>query len=234
MTQTSASRVPPYGPFKAFMQILSDMRGSVVPNRLDSTYWGSGKSGSTLAALNTAFKFFGLVKDSKEAEPKLSEFIKAFKENEKEALSDLVFDAYQDALGKINDLDGATLGQLNDAFRTTYSVDGDMLKKAVRFFIHAATEAGTKLSPHITRTARGIGRPVRSGVRPAIRRRSRTITAPPQSPTSQGGTPTRPSVAELLLEKFPDFDPDWSEETKQKWFDSLRDLKQLLQDEKGN
>ncbi len=226
MSQNAPTRVPPYGPFKVFKQVLSDMAGSVVPNQLDSTYWGSGKSGSTQAALNTAFKFFGLVRDNKVADPKLSKLIAAFKEDPKHALSDLVLGAYQDALGKISDLSAATLGQLNEAFRITYAVDGDVLRKAVRFFIHAATDAGVTLSPFIAKKARGVG------VAPRPRRTTiRRLAAPaPDAPTSNA--PPRPSVAELLLEKFPDFDPDWSDETKQKWFDSLKDLKQMLQEEK--
>lgn len=232
MAQNGTARVPPYVPFKAFKQTLTDMAGSVVPNQLDSTYWGSGKSGSTQAALNTAFKFLGLIRDNKVADPKLNEFIKAFRENDKEALSDLVFQSYQDALGRISDLDAATLGQLNEAFRTAYSVDGDMLRKAVRFFIHATTDAGVTLSPYITKKARGLGGAARPRTKAIARRRSRTVIDP-QTPPMAAMTP-RPSVAELLLEKFPDFDPDWSDETKQKWFQSLRDLKQMLQDERDN
>jgi hypothetical protein len=32
----------------------------------------------------------------------------------------------------------------------------------------------------------------------------------------------------MLLAKMPDFDPEWSEETQQKWFDAIREIKQLL------
>ena len=228
-TEITSGRVPPYGPFKAFKQVLLDMGGSVVPRRLDSSYWGSGRSGASQAALNTAFKFFGLVNDNKGATPKLDEFIKQFKADAKEALADLIFDAYQDASEKVDDLDSATLGQLRDAFKSAYAVDGDVLQKAVRFFVHGVTDAGKTLSPYITNGTRGIGRAAARPRGRARRGRSATpITEAVQSSKTDGRPPT---VAELLLAKFPDFDPQWSEETKQKWFDSLRNLKQLLENE---
>jgi len=224
----TTGRVPPYVPFKTFKQVLLDMAGSVVPRRMDSSYWGPGKSGATQASLNSAFKFFGFVNDNKDATPKLDDFVKRLKAKDKDALRELIFEAYQDATGKVNDLDSATLGQLRESFKSAYSLDGGMLQKALRFFIHATTDAGVTLSPYITSGTRGSGR---ASAKPRGRAKRGRDSMPRQEPATSETFNRTASVAELLLNKFPDFDPEWSEETKQKWFDSLRDLKQLLQND---
>ncbi len=173
--QITSGRVPPYGPYEAFKQVLMDMADSVVPRRLDSSYWGSAKSGSSQAALNSAFKFFDLVNDDKSATSHLDEFVNAFKAGQKSALADLIYLKYRDAIEKV-DLASATSGQLREAFKTAYSIDGDVLKKAVRFFVHAASDAGKTLSPYITNSTRGTGR---TTSRPRARaQRSRTAATP--------------------------------------------------------
>jgi hypothetical protein len=32
----------------------------------------------------------------------------------------------------------------------------------------------------------------------------------------------------MLLEKFPNFDPEWTDELKKKWFDAFKSLKSAL------
>ncbi len=228
-----SGRMPPYPAYGTFKKILTDMAGSTVPGRLDSTYWGQHMSGSVQAALNGAFKFFGFVDDTKQTQPKLKEIVQAMREGSEhfqQAMRDLVFDAYSGATSRVEDLDSATLGQLNDAFRDAYAVSGGVLRKTVTFFIHALSDVGIGLSPHIAKKTRGAGqslRPRSAGPRARRRRGSPTIADRSEGPTHP------PSLAELLLNKLPDFDPDWSDQAKQKWFDALREFKELLKDTAG-
>ena len=222
----SSGRVPPYSPYKPFKDVLVQMAGSVVPRRLDNYFWGSEKSGATQASLNSAFRFFGFIDDDKNATKKLDEFIERFKANEKQALADLVADSYRDAAAKIADLDSATLGQLREAFKDAYAVDKDMLKKAVRFFVYAITDAGRTLSPYIVPKTRGTAR---AASRPRSRvHRQRVTPQPSPAPPEGDGAKPAPTVGQMLLAKMPDFDPEWAEETQQKWFDAMREIKHLL------
>ena len=45
--------------------------------------------------------------------------------------------------------ENATQQQLDDVFQATFNVKGATTRKAVTFFMHAATYAGVKLSPHL-------------------------------------------------------------------------------------
>jgi hypothetical protein len=42
------------------------------------------------------------------------------------------------------------------------------------------------------------------------------------------GQPASLSIAEMVLRKYPDFDPAWDAETQQKWFDGMTKLMESL------
>ena len=99
---------------------------------------------------------------------------------------------------------------MNTAFKA------ETARKAISLFLLFAKETDIKLSPHlkVPRTRRG-----------GPRRRS----ASGQN-DQNGGDDSTPTVEtklsweQMLLSKFPSFDPNWPEETQKRWFDSFEKL----------
>jgi hypothetical protein len=119
------------------------------------------------------------------------------------------------------DLSKVTTQQLQEAFGQVGS--GDTVRKAITFFIPAAKDAGIKLSPYIKEP----------GKRSPGNGRSRKARTPRDEGRAEDGdnrqdppaTPKQPAtMQELLMAKFPSFDPSWPDELKTKWFESFTDL----------
>jgi hypothetical protein len=77
-------------------------------------------------------------------------------------------------------------------------------------------------------SACGLLAPVGAGRMPATSTSDTTPVCsdpakPPVNPASGNDTPDGSWIA-MLLKKFPDFDPEWSEELKVKWFSAFDDL----------
>ena len=96
---------------------------------------------------------------------------------------------------------------------------GGTIDKCINFFLAAARDAGVEVSPHL-RNMRGT-RIARA--RPRIIRE--TTAGPNGSGSGQiiigsddGGDM---SWRQMLLSKFPSFDPAWPDDVKTKWFDAF-------------
>src|SRR6185503_20577029 len=87
-------------------------------------------------------------------------------------------------------------------------------RKVIAFFTGAAAEAGIELSPHLkVRATGGPRRPRGKGKRKA---EPKVETPPPAPP------PAAPQdMRAALLAKFPDFNPDWPDDLKTKWFEGF-------------
>jgi hypothetical protein len=108
----------------------------------------------------------------------------------------------------------------------------DTARKAIAFFLEAAKEAGIKTSPYFKKTGvqvRGVRKPVansRSNTKPT--ETARVKTTPPEKSANSGGSGGNGvesmDRAQLLLSKFPSFDPAWPDDVKSKWFDAFDKL----------
>ncbi len=140
---------PPYGPWRTFANFIRGLNNTVIPPVIDSTLL-SNLSGSAQSELRGALRFFSLVEgESDRVTDLLRELVVASRNQEdwRDHLAVLVPTAYD---GIVNDVDlqAATRGQLEEAFREKGKVSGSVLQKAVRFFLSAMAEAGVQLSPH--------------------------------------------------------------------------------------
>ena len=114
-----------------------------------------------------------------------------------------------------NFLDNGTYRQLSEAFART-GATGDTLRKCVAFFLLMAHDADLQLSPHFN--ARGT----RSAAAPRRRRVAGGKTAPRLDEEDEFMEPaSQKSKFEVLMEKFPAFNPEWSPEVQAKWFDAF-------------
>ncbi len=125
------------------------------------------------------------------------------------------------------DLQRATRAQFREAFRN-FGAKAGVLAKCEAFFIQAAQDAGIELSSYVL-AGRHVSRRSSSG---PSRARQQPAEQPAAQPTPVAMvTPVQPanlSIAEMVLRKYPDFDPAWDAETQQKWLDGMTKLMESL------
>ena len=130
-------------------------------------------------------------------------------------------DILQDAYKPFFDVPGpqnATVGTLEDYLRST-GAKGGVVDKCITFFLKAAREAEIPLSPQLSRElGRGTGRDL-------SRLRRTTSKLPARAERTYSQTDKLPvDLAQSLVEKFPDFDPNWSDNLRQRWFEAFQEL----------
>jgi hypothetical protein len=125
------------------------------------------------------------------------------------------------------DLTRATRAQFREAFRNFGAKEG-VLAKCEAFFIQAARDAGLELSSYVL-AGRHVSRRASSG---STRSRQQSVerSSSQLTPVMVAASPQAASVsiAEMVLKKYPDFDPNWDVTTQQKWFDGMTKLMESL------
>jgi hypothetical protein len=156
MAKNGDKSVPAYIPFITFTNFIEALKNTTVPPRIDSTITPT-MSGQSRGALNSALRFLGLVEGEQNAVgAPLKELVGAFGGLEwKNVLGQLITTAYGPIVKDL-DISHATGGQLNEHFRAA-GIDGQVLEKAVRFYLSALDEVGIPYSPLFkTRGARTV------------------------------------------------------------------------------
>lgn len=186
------------------------------------------KSGTTQTLLRGAFRYFGLVSDKGVSAPQLQPLVKAKGAERRELWRKLVVKAYPTLFNSKINLENATYGEIAEVFSNEVSSQ-DTIRKCVTFFSYAAKDAGIKISPHVKPYAG-----TRSAARQA-RKRTREVREPishPEILTDAKRAPD-PVELELLLAKFPEFNPDWSDEKIAKWVKAIERIKLMAVDGQG-
>ena len=185
----------------------------------------------------TALKVLGLVDSVGHPEPVLEELVFAEGERRRALLRGLLQDYYRPVFDL--DLARATKNQFHEAFRSFGAREG-VLTKCEAFFIQAALAAGIQLSQYIlagrhqgrrrTAAGKGSGRgtrvahpasgPVRVEQDEGLAGSGVNLSAHETSP----GLVAKLNVAEMILSKYPDFDPSWTAEVQAKWLDGMTKL----------
>jgi hypothetical protein len=199
----------------------------------------------------TALKVLGLVDADGHPEPVLEELVFAEGERRRALLRGMLEDFYRPVF-ELN-LARATRNQFHEAFRSFGAREG-VLAKCEAFFIQAATAAGIQLSQYIlagrhqgrqprrkqaaARVNRGALPGGQAAAAAGLDSTGRPVSA--QAVVEQVATTsvaqgvqlreTSPvlaaklNVAELILSKYPDFDPSWSADVQVKWLDGMTKL----------
>lgn len=211
---------PPYVAYKTFTNCLNKLRETTVPDRIDPSLF-AGQSGSTIAAMIQAIKYFGFVDSDGKPQPRFRELVLAGDEERGPLLKQLLVEKYPFLTQGDFSLETATSKQVEQAFKDQ-GITGSTVTKGVSFFLAAADAAGMKTSPHIK-----APKPPRGNSTNKPRRKPAPDTPPQPAAASASASPSN-SAATLLLSKFPDFNPAWSEDLQQKWFASFETLQKLM------
>lgn len=218
-TSSENTLKPPYVAYKTFTNSINKLRETTVPDRIDPSLF-SGQSGSTIAAMIQTIKYLGLVDEAGKPQPQFREFVMAADEDRGPLLKKLLVEKYSFITQGGFNLETATSKQVEQAFRDQ-GINGSTITKSVSFFLSAAEAAGIKTSPHVK-----APKPPRPTGATKVRRKVAPENSPP--PPAMQEQQNNHSPARLLLSKFPDFDPSWSEDLQKKWFASFETLQKLM------
>lgn len=213
------STVPPYVSFKTLHTFLRSLSQG-IPGRIDKSVMPS-MSGGAQAQILQAMKYLKLIDAAGKPSDKLASLVNSEGVEFQKTLASVLTENYPFLRDKNFHLSSATPKMLDDEFGKLAS--GDTVRKCVTFFIPAANAAGIAMSPHIKQPKKrttGNGKPKKL--------RSTSISAStgaaPVDTSSQQQQPPPVTWHQMLLSKFPSFDPTWPDEVKAKWFESFNDL----------
>lgn len=148
-TDAAPGKPPPYIPWKSFIGYLDALKKTTVPHTLDNTARPQTMAGGLWNQLVSALQFLGLVKANKEAEDSLSKLVKSHGTPEwKVAVKDFLLPPYKRIIGDLP-IESATTGQLEKRFHENGRVDGQLLEKSIRFYLHALKDGGVKYSSYL-------------------------------------------------------------------------------------
>lgn len=216
--------VPPYAPYRSFRNYIDSLKQG-IPSQIDRSVMQS-MSGALQSQLTSTMRYLGLVNSSGQPTDRLSRIVHSEGAERKAALQNVAKSAYPYLFDNF-DLKTATPKMLNDKF-TGMNASGGTVGKCVAFFIALAKDAEIPLAPHLLVSMRGnrAGRP---------RRVKQEHPVPAPNPAEPSFTPAEVAAMpwkQLLLSKFPSFDPSWSDEVKAKWFDGFHRLMRQGPEEK--
>ena len=215
-------RLPPYVSYRTFRNFLDGLQVGGMPARIDRSYWGDRLSGTTGTQLISALRFLNLVDASGLPTNRLKMLVAARGSQRNELLRQVTFEAFAPLMKAGLDPQNATYSQLEEIFHDNFNLSGDVSRKCIKFFIMLAGDAGVHLSSFITKRLKSprTGTNAKNTKR-ALARTSRNEVVP-------NGLEEVPnqvlSWEQLVLSKFPTFDPAWSDELKLKWFESYEEL----------
>jgi hypothetical protein len=225
MAKSDASKSPPYVSFTTLSTFVDRFAQQGLPGRIDPSVL-SGQSGSTVAALMAAMKYLGFINDDGVPSPVFREYVTAAPEDRGEVLRPILLEAYPYVTQGEFDLSVATPQQVEKAFRDQ-GITGSTVTKSVGFFLAAAQAAGLQTSSYVSKNRTAKGPRTAGTARPKRKAgNGRKLADPPPPPVGHVQRPQSP--AELLLAKFPDFDPNWPEALQKSWFDSFAKLQNVM------
>jgi hypothetical protein len=215
--------VPPYAPYRSFRNYLDSLKQG-IPSQIDRSVMRN-MSGALQSQLSAALRYLGLVNAIGQPTDRLSRIVHSEGVERGNALRDVARAAYPFFFQGF-DLKTATPKMLSDKF-SDMNASGGTVGKCMAFFIGLAKDAEIPLAPHLL-----VMRGNRSG-------KPRRVKQEHAAPTTNGAEPTLTPMEmatmpwkQLLLSKFPSFDPAWSPEVQAKWFDGFHRLMRQGPEEK--
>jgi hypothetical protein len=221
VTDRNKKRSPPYVSYRSFMTLLEELQRG-IPARIDRSYWGDKFSGSTGTQLMSALRFLNLIDANGVPTSQLKELVGARGEIKAGILKKISQESFSFLMSSSIEPDKATYAQLEEVFKEVYQVDRDVARKCIKFFTEIAGEANITLSPFITKKSKSSRAsavpeklPKKTGTRT-----NQNVIVPQQAEI----VPHSMSWKELLLSKFPNFDPTWPNDVQLKWFEAFDEL----------
>jgi len=169
-----------------------------------------------------SLRFLRLIDANGKPTEKLRPLVLAKGEQRAHIFREIIAEAYDFVLRSSLDLESATYAQLEEVFQNTFQLADDVCRKCVKFFIAMASDAGMVLSPFITKRTR-LTHTI-SGTRVTAKRMANRTNRKVIVPQDPERLPNQSSWNDMLLAKFPNFDPAWNDELKLKWFAAFDEL----------
>jgi hypothetical protein len=218
-TDNSKRGTPPYISPRTFHHLIEQLQKN-LPDRIDRSYLDELHSGSTSAQIMSALRYLNLADPLNKPTHHLKLLIASSGEERAKRLRDIANSCYSFVLnnGSI-DLQTATYAQLEEAFHDFSGVDGDVRRKCIKFFTSLSQEAGITLSPHVTKKVR-MSRGTQTTKTPVRKTSSRNIKLV-EVPQQLLPVPEHTELLGQLLDKFPDYEMEWTSEQKSKWLDGF-------------
>lgn len=223
MAGDNHKHLPPYVSYRTFHNFVEGMR-SQMPSRIDRSYWSGVLSGSTGTQLMAALRFLELIDDNGRPTPLLKTLASSEGEKKQSCLKEILQKAYKFVFESSLDPDNATYAQLEEVFQSNYRCASDVSRKCIKFFIALSDDAGVPLSPFIVKRGKPVYAHSATGTGRQRKRNLSSTSRNYQVPESPKTIPDANSWNEMLLMKFPSFDPSWNDEVKLKWFLAFDEL----------
>lgn len=220
--ENSKRGTPPYISPRTFRHLIEQFQKN-LPDRIDRSYLDELHSGSTSTQIMSAFRYLNLADPLNKPTHHLKLLIAAEGEERAKRLKDIANSAYSFVLSNGSvDLQTATYAQLEELFHDYSGVDGDVRRKCIKFFTALSQDADIPLSPHITSKVR-MDRGIKTTRLPVRKTSSRNVKEA-EVPQQTIKVPELLPWHQMLVEKFPHFDPAWNDEIKKKWFEAYFEL----------
>lgn len=219
-------RIPPYLPYRTLLTFLERMKIG-LPAKVDRSLMQS-MSGTAQSQLLATLEYLRLIDSQGNVSDRMQQLVNSEGVDRQKVLSDILKSAYDFLFDDEDfDLERATSNQFEERF-TQVGASGNTTRKCISFFTGAAKDAHIKISPHIKK---------KRGPRPGgVKRKQKAPISRQKSNLSDNGSGAAQQSAaleKLLLEKFPNFDPNWSEDVQAKWFEGFNKLMTELKKSSG-
>jgi hypothetical protein len=211
--------------YATFKNFIDGMQESVMPSRIDRSVM-PGQSGANQTYILAALKFFDLTDEKAAPTDHLKALVEGDEKTRAETLKKIVEHGYAFIFKSDLDLQRATEAQLHEKF-IERGLAGDTIRKCHSFFVNAADDAGIALGKHLKPRSRG------QGVRTARRRSKRRTTGDFSNENNNPPEAIRKTMREMLLEKFPEYDPNWPAEIQTKWFAGFEKLMKAADEDRS-
>ena len=219
-TNNADSRtLPPYVSYRTFRNFLERMADG-IPSRIDRSVMGGSMAGATVTQLLTALKALHLIDHNGKPQDSLEQLVAASGGERRSILEGIVRNAYPNVFQL--DLTRASTQEFREKFRE-FTAKEDVVNKCQAFFRQAAEDAGIELSPYIVERTKVKGQ--------ARRRRKAKTESPRMAPSRALKSAASRSIEEMILQKYPEFNPEWSEKVQGVWLEGIMKLYRQLKGE---
>lgn len=212
--ETEKRSLPPYVSYRTFKSFIESLRVA-MPGRIDRSLMGT-MSGAIQSQVLSSLGYLDLISPKGIPKEKLNRLVNSEGPDRQKVLKEVLSNSYPFMSESGFDLERATSRQLEEQF-AKLGASGDTIRKGVAFFISAAKDAALSLSPFFAKKSK-VGRKTTLRTKSKTKERKRTDEDLETQQSEQI------SWSQLLLSKFPSFDPAWPDDVKSKWFDAFGEL----------
>jgi hypothetical protein len=213
----------PYLPFRTFNNFLEELRVSGLPNRIDRGGL-AGKSRSMQSQILSALNYLGLTDATGATTQDFDRLIRSSGLEREQAWREILRSSYS-RLFEL-DVEVATTEEFLDALLKEGSNSEATLRKALNFFSLATRSAGIRISPHVKPYA---GK--RQSARDVVSTKARLKVVSLPLPRKNVATVNASQNLDLLLSKFPEFDPSWPSKEREGWLEGFQGILRILGEE---